>query len=128
MRKYLCIFLGALFLLSAIRTSAAEVNLNQALEQNTPTLVLITAPWAKVSQNAINNFNSLKNVHGDKCNYIILDIASNQAQAYNQKFAFFPNIPYLMMFKNKAKIQLFVPQSCVLDNACIVKKTSNFLH
>lgn len=127
MKKYLGIFF-VLLLLTAAKSFAAPLSFDEAVADKKPTLVLITAPWSTSSIIAANNFNALKKVHGDACNYVILDIASKDAQSYNRKYAFFPNIPYLMMFKNKAKIQLFVPQSCVLDNACIMKKTSNFLH
>lgn len=128
MRKYLSIFCLTLLFVANIKVNAADISISEALSQKKPTLVLITASWANSSSTAINNFNSLKKVHGDKCNFIILDIASKQAQVYNQTFAFLPRIPYVMMFKNKTKIQMYVEQSCILDNACILKKTSTFLH
>lgn len=128
MKKYLSIILLTLFLSAGIKAVAAPLTFDQAVEDKKPALVLITAPWASASQTAVANFNSLKNVYGDAANFVTLDIASEQARSYNSKYAFFPNIPYMMMFKSKAKIQLFVPQSCVLDNACISKKVGTFLH
>lgn len=131
MRKIFSIFfLVSVLLLGFQRVSAASADLDfeQALNQKKPLLVLIYADWADRASVALNNFNNLKKSHGDKFNYLALNVADPSMKSYNKKYPIAPDMPYMVMFKNKGSVIRYVPSSCVVDNACITKKTTVFGH
>ena len=70
---------------------------------------------------------SLKRVYGTKANIISLDIASPDAKYYNAILPIQPNLPHIIMFKDKAKISKYVSKDCALDYACLSKRVESFV-
>lgn len=130
MKKILCLlfFISALFLTS-LKTYAepeSQIDFQQGLYDKKPMMVLLYASWADDVQPVISKFNQIKNTQGNRYNYVMLDIASSQTKSYNKVFAIMPNLPYVMLFKNKAKITRYLDKSCILDDACFAQRAASF--
>ncbi len=97
-------------------------------ESGKPSLVLLYATWADDAAACLENFNSLKNIYGNRVNLAVLDIASPQMKVFNKKYVLQPNLPYVMMFKSQGKITRYMFKDCILDDACIVQKTKSFIN
>lgn len=112
----------------AIADSASNFTFEQGMNSKKPMVVLLYAPWSDGTVTANKNMIALKKAYGAKANFISLNIAAAETKAYNKLLPIQPNLPNIMMFKDKAKISRFIPKDCVLDYACVSKKAGSFLY
>lgn len=115
-----------LLALTSVNLKSNAATFEQAFTQSKPMLVLVYASWADDANNAIAQVKSTEKVFGNSLNYSYLNIASPEAKAYNQLFPILTNMPYVLLLKNKGKINRVIAKDCVLDNACLMKKIKAF--
>ena len=128
MKKVWAIFFSFLLLVCFINKTQA-MTFEQAFQESnkTPMVVLIYAQWADNYQNHIAQFRKSQSQLGSIYNYAELDIASNSAKYFNEKFHIYPKLPYVLMFKNGGKISRYIPRECASDLNCLNSKLKSFI-
>ncbi len=125
----LLIFFAGISIAAPIgNNSSTGISFKDGLNNKKPMLVFIYAPWSDNSEQLIANMNSLKKVYGNSVNVVSLDIAKPETKDYNDISPIQPQLPHVMMFKDKAKISRYIPKDCALDYACISKRARVFIH
>lgn len=122
-------FLTALFLLTLVIIGTQKANaikFEDAIGQNKPVAVLIYAPWADGQDTMLQAFNSMGTRYVDAYNFVAINIATEDAKAFNQRFYIYPNLPYVLLFRNGGKVSRFLKQDCVLDSACFAERLDMF--
>lgn len=125
MKKLLIIVL----LLMLMPTVKAAMNYNDAYAMNnsTPMAVFIYADWATNYETNLTEFRKAQQELGDKYNYVELDIASKDTEAYTEQNAILPKLPYIMLYRSKCKFARLIDRSCASDEACILSKMKSFM-
>ena len=124
MKKLSTVFLifSALF----VGTKVFAMGFSEALEQTKPVAVLIYADWADNAQNVLQAFQTQSQSYGDKYNFVTLNIANKETKDFNAKYHIYPNLPYVLLFKNKGRINRYLQKDCVLDKSCFTEKLNFF--
>ena len=106
------------------------MSFEEAFKQSTtkPMLVIIYAQWADEYSTYLKAFSNAQQELGDKFNYVELDIASSDAKFFNSKFHIYPNLPYVLMFRDGGKISRYVPNNCAKQDACLIPKVKSFIN
>lgn len=91
-----------------------------------PMVLLLYADWASNYSGHIDILNSLEKKYSDKFNFVLLNIADSEAAAFNSKFHIYPNLPYVLMFKDGGKVSRYIQRSCAIDYSCIESKMKTF--
>jgi hypothetical protein len=128
MKKILNLLLIFLFIIFTCIKSEA-LNFEEAFNQSSskPMVALIYAQWADDYSNYLQAFNLTKTQMGDKYNFVELDIASEDTKFFNEKFHIYPNLPYILMFRDGGKVSRYIQKDCALDSQCIVTKLKSFI-
>lgn len=123
--------LTTLSLVSLIVFGAAKaeaMKFEEALTLQKPVAVLIYAPWADDVANVTQSFNAMEQKYGDKYNFTKINIATEEAKAFNKTYHIYPNLPYVLFFKDKGKITRYLKKDCILDNACFTERLNFFVN
>lgn len=127
MKKFVC-FLFSLVLFSGIKANATTTFENAYSQCGTkPMLVLIYADWADNYKTYLEQFKIVQREFGDTYNYVELNIANKDTKNYNRRYRIYPNLPYVMMYRNSGKISRFIPQNCAIDSRCMIPKIKSFI-
>lgn len=126
MKKFLTLFvIGLLFLTT--RADAMKFEEAYAQSSSKPMLMLIYADWVDNSQSYIQAFNSLQTEFGETYNFVELNIASSDTKAFNARYHIYPNLPYILMFRDGGKVSRYIPKNCILDESCLLPKLKSFI-
>lgn len=108
----------------------AAVSFEDAFKESTtkPMLVLVYAQWADDYATYLQTFKNVQNEFGDKFNYVELNIASEDTKFFNSRYHIYPNLPYVLMFRDGGKISRYVPNNCANKDACLIPKIKTFLN
>ena len=124
-------FLVSLIVVLAISTSLQNVSAmsyEEASKQNKPVAMLVYADWADDLEAVKENFNALQQQYSNTYNFVLLDIASPETKEFNKKYHIYPNLPYVLLYKDGGKVSRYLHKSCVLDSACLNEKASFFIN
>ena len=126
------IFLNLLFAFVLTITCSLKANsmdFEEAFRQvdKKPMLVLIYADWVDNSKSYVKEFRELEKEFGNTYNFVELDIASKDMKYFNSMYYLYPNLPYLLMFRNAGKISRYIDRNCILDPACSIPKIRSFI-
>ena len=129
MKNIIKLFL-ALILILMTYTKSYALNFEEAFSQTnkTPMVVLIYAQWADNYQYSLEQFRLTQNDFKTSYNFVELDIATNDAKAFNDKFHIYPKLPYALMFKENGKISRYIPGNCVNEKSCLSTKLTSFIY
>ena len=105
---------------------ANAMKYDQAINQPKPMAILVYAPWADGYTTMLQSFNSLQQKYGAKYNFVTMNIATDDAKVYNQKYYIYPNLPYVMLFRDKGKFSRFIERNCAQDAQCLSTKMDLF--
>lgn len=127
MKKFIS-FLFVAMLLMGLKANATTT-FEEAFSQSStkPMLVLIYAQWADGYENCLNQFKAVENEFGDKFNYVELNIADKDTKSFNSRYHIYPNLPYVLMFRDGGKVSRYIPKNCASDNSCIIPKIKSFI-
>lgn len=123
--KSLVVLLISVFLVS----KCEAMNFAEGYEQSgkKPMILLIYADWAGDYKSYIKVLDSLEKEYEDKFNFVKLDIAKPEAAAFNAKYHIYPNLPYILMFRNQGKISRYIQRNCAIDYSCVESKMKTFV-
>ena len=128
MKKCLCSLGLFVFLFFLSFNSANALSFAEALEQSDkkPMIVIIYAEWADSAGACLEKFNALEKKFGNKFNYVELNIASPDTKAFNDKYHIYPQLPYIMMFKDNGKLSRYIQKNCVNNESCLHQRIEQF--
>lgn len=128
MKKILTLL--TVIILSAGMQAKAAMSFEDAFKQSDskPMLVLIYAQWAEGYTNYLQTFRSAQKEFGDKFNYVELDIANADAKFFNSRYHIYPNLPYILMFRDGGRVSRYVQNNCAEKDACLFPKIRTFLN
>lgn len=121
--------LSSLFLLLSILVctqQAKAMKYDQAINQPKPIAIFVYAPWADGYATMLQDFNGLQQKYGTAYNFVTMNIATDDAKIYNQKYYIYPNLPYVMLFREKGKFSRFIERNCAQDMQCLSTKMDLF--
>ena len=128
MRKvFLVVFLVLLMGGSAL--SANTLTFNEIVnKQNKPAAVLVYSDWADDKEAVFNVFDEYQMKYAKKYNFLKLNIASEDAKIFNKTFYIYPNLPYIILFKDKGKTSRYIIKECILKDGCMRDKFDYFIN
>ena len=125
MKKLLSsLFLLILFLVGSQKANALKYD--EAVNQSKPMAIFIYAPWADNYNTSMQAFNAMGQKYGSKYNFVTMNIATSEAKTFNQKFYIYPNLPYVLLFRNNGKIVRYLKDECINDQACFSSRLDFF--
>lgn len=115
--------------MSLTLTKAHSMNFEEAFSasENTPMVVLVYAQWADNYQNYIQQFKLAEKQMGNKFNFVEMDIASKDAKEFNSRYHIYPNLPYILMYRNGGRVSRYIDRNCSASASCIVPKLKSFI-
>ena len=125
MKKFLAL-LSASLLLGSFCNYVKAMTYEEALAQSKPIAILVYADWAEQSKTMLPVFNAFGQRYAETYNFVELNIADKQTKAFNQKYHIYPNLPYVLLFKEGGKISRYLKADCVMDDACFAEKLDFF--
>ncbi len=120
------LFISLLLLLTVSTGIVKALTYEQALSDSKPMALLIYANWADNLANVNSVFNNMEQNYSDKYNFVKLDIASNDAKVFNKRYHIYPNLPYVLLFKDGGKVSRYLQYNCIIDSACFSEKLNMF--
>jgi len=129
MKKALTFLFMSLFAIAGISQAKAmtfEEGFN--ICDKKPMVALVYADWADDYRNYINAFEGMKSKFGNSFNFVELNIASNDARFFNSRYHIYPNLPYVLMYRDGGKISRYVQRDCVIDDSCLSSKLKSFIN
>lgn len=118
-----------LFLLTVILVNTSKANAisyEEASKDSKPMALLVYASWANDVDKAKQTFSTLAQTYSNKYNFVALDIASSDTKLFNEKFHIYPNLPYVLLFKDKGKVSRYLQKDCAIDSSCFTQKLDMF--
>ena len=127
--KKLLIILTVLILMFSVCKKSNAATYQEAINKSnsTPAMVLVYANWADNYQKCINNIEQVKKYFGDKYNYVVLDIATDETKAFNKTNSIYTNLPYILLMRANGKVQRYLDNNCSQDAHCIIEKGRMFI-
>ena len=116
----------ALFVGVGLRANALTFEEAYNESNKKPMVALIYAQWAEDCQTYLNVFKTIQDEFSDNYNFVELDIASKDTKFFNSKYHIYPNLPYILMYRDGGKVSRYLPNSCAKDEACIITKLKSF--
>ena len=129
MKKILSfVFLLLCFICFCTKVDAA-MKFKDAFEQSNskPMLMIVYATWADNYQTYLEKFRSLEKEFGNTFNYVELDIASPDTKEFNVRYHVYPNLPYILMFRNNGKISRYIQRNCAISESCMIPRIKSFI-
>jgi len=125
MKKFLSLlFLLTMLLINANRANA--MNYEEASKDSKPMALLVYASWADGIDKVKQTFDTLSEKYGNKYNFVSMDIASQDTKAFNKKYHIYPNLPYVLLFKDGGKVSRYLQKNCAEDSSCFASKLDMF--
>ena len=121
-------FVLLISLLMVAKSEAISFSEGYAQTVNKPMILLVYAEWASGYKTYVGVMDALEKEYGQKFNFVKLDIAKPEAAAFNAKFHIYPNLPYILMYRDGGKISRYIQRSCASDYSCVESKMKTFLH
>jgi len=118
-------FLLLVFFTSNVKALTFQEGLDQS--SKTPVVVLIYAEWAEKYEDYLSVFRNLEADFEGVYNFVELNIASKDTLDFNKRYHIYPNLPYVLMFKENGKISRYVQRDCAKDESCIKSKLKSFI-
>ena len=127
MKKILSfLFLSVAFFICTNTVNA--MSYEEAIVQSKPFALLVYADWADDVQAVSQNFSAAGLKYASKYNFVSLNIASKDAKAFNKSFHIYPNLPYVLLFRDKGKFSRYLNKECIMKEACFNEKLDFFVN
>lgn len=118
------LFLSILFFMNIKEAGAATFG--EAISEKQPVAVLIYADWADDAQQVLQSFKTAELQYGGKYNFVTLNIALPETKEFNKSYHIYPNLPYVLFFKDKGKVSRYLTKDCVMNQSCFKEKLKSF--
>lgn len=127
MKKLILSILTLLTFAISTQTTKA-MTFAEGLNDSKPMALLIYANWADGAADTIGKFKSQQAQYEDRYNFILLDIASEDTKEFNKKYHIYPNLPYVLLYKDNGKVSRYLQKDCVMDDSCFTEKLDFFIN
>ncbi len=127
MKKLILSMLTLLTFAISTQTTKA-MTFAEGLNDSKPMALLIYANWADGAADTIGKFKSQQAQYEDRYNFILLDIASEDTKEFNKKYHIYPNLPYVLLYKDNGKVSRYLQKDCVMDDSCFTEKLDFFIN
>ena len=98
----------------------------ELVAQSKPSAILIYADWIDNVQPTLTAFDAMQPIYGKKFGFAKVNICDKEAKAFNQRNYIYPNLPYIILFKDRGRISRIINRDCILDDACIKERFDFF--
>ena len=125
MKNYLTlllIFLVAIICFQKVQATTYE----EIVSSPKPGAVLIYADWADNVQPALAAFGTVEQSFSGRYSFAKINICTKDAKAFNQRNYIYPNLPYVLLFKERGRMSRSVSSDCLLNESCIREKLDIF--
>lgn len=126
--KKLLSLLVLLTILCFNQQQSKALTYKEATESSKPMALLIYADWVENIAKIKQSFSEMENKYGKTYNFVMLNIASEDTKYFNEKYHIYPNLPYVLLFKDRGKISRYLQKNCVEDAACFSEKLDFFVN
>lgn len=113
-------------IICSVKTYA--MSFEEAMKQPKPFAVFVYADWAEDVNKSKTAFEAMAGQQSSIYNFIMLDIASKDAKFFNKSYYIYPNLPYVLLYKDKGKVSRYLKSDCVNDSTCFADKLKYFIH
>lgn len=123
------VFLLSIFLLTILFSDAPKTNavtFDEAMSQSKPVALFLYADWADNAQSMLGVFNQMEQQYGNSYNFVKINIGNKEAKSFNQKFYIYPNLPYVLLFRDRGRISRFIQKDCAANSSCLKEKLDLF--
>ena len=125
MKKFILLLAVLIF---ALQANAAMTYKDASAENGKKAMaVLVYARWAQNYDYALEIFRNAQGRLGKSYNYVELDIASDDAKEYSEKYSIRSKLPYIALFRSNGEFQRYLDRNCTSDLNCAVSKMKSFL-
>ena len=125
MRKLLTgIFLISFIVFGSIKVQA--ISFDDAIREKKPCAILLYANWADNINAIMPAYNAIEQQYGDKYNFLKINIANEEAKSFNKTNYIYPNLPYVLLFKERGRMSRCITQDCLMNDTCIKEKLDLF--
>ena len=100
----------------------------QGIAQSKPMALYLYADWADGAKQGLAAFNQMKPKYSSKYNFVTLNIADSEAKSFNKMYHIYPNLPYVLLFRDGTKFSRFVNIDCVNNTSCFNNKLDVFVN
>lgn len=126
--KKLILSMLTLLTLATSTQAIKAMTFAEGLNDSKPMALLIYANWADGAADTIGKFKSQQAQYEDRYNFILLDIASEDTKEFNKKYHIYPNLPYVLLYKDNGKVSRYLQKDCVMDDSCFTEKLDFFIN
>ena len=107
---------------------ANAMTFEEGLGQNKAMALYIYADWADNAAQGKLAFQAMEQKYSNKYNFVTLDIASKEAKAFNKIYHIYPNLPYVLLFRDGVRFSRYLKMDCVMDTSCFSSKLDVFVN
>lgn len=118
MKKILYAIFIVLLAVPYFRQNAFALTYQEAVNFSKPMAIVIYAPWADDKDAVLKIFNDAEKKYGSKYNFVSINIAEEEAKTFNQTYPIYSKIPYVLLFKDRGRINRYIQKNCILDKSC----------
>ena len=118
------LFLISFIVFGSIKTQA--ITFEEAIKQKKPCAILLYADWADNVKTIIPVYSSIEQQYGQKYNFLKINIANEEAKSFNKTNYIYPNLPYVLLFKERGRMSRCITQDCLINDSCIKEKLDLF--
>ncbi len=122
-------FLIGIFSFSVLFFSGTKVfagKFEDAINDKKPSAVLIYADWVDDIQKTLQDFSNIEREYANKYNFVRINIGREEAKEYNKSYYIYPNLPYVMLFKDRGRMSRCITLECLQNNSCAKEKLDFF--
>jgi len=129
MKKKLSILILFLAMIFSSINNAYSMSFEQAINASysKPFATLFYANWVDDYENYLEAFRAVSSSLNKSFNFVEINISTEDVKYYNSKYPIYPNLPYVIMYKDGIKKSRHVPTSCIADVSCLSEKLRTFI-
>ena len=116
------IFLSFVFGITKCRADSY----GEIVNQKKPVAILIYADWADNVESALTIFNDMQSIYKKEYSFATINICKEEAKEFNQRNYIYPNLPYVLLLKDKGRVTRPINRDCLSDEACIKDRLEFF--
>lgn len=124
--KKILLSLFILICISASIRNVQAISFSDGIKDSKPMALLIYADWADEISEVMAKFKAQEAKYGNTYNFVLLNIASEDTKEFNKRYHIYPNLPYIILYKDNGKISRYIQKSCVMDDSCFSERLDFF--
>ena len=107
---------------------ASDMTFTQGIAQKKTMAVYLYADWADNAQQGLQIFKQMEQKYSKKYAFVTLNIADADARSFNKTYSIYPNLPYVMLFRDGVRFSRFLNKDCIMNTSCFAEKLDSFVN